>query len=228
MIAVVLAGGLGKRLRPLTSDVPKPLVSVAGKPILVRQIEWLRSYGVRDFVFCVGYLKEKIIEYVENVMRFDVIVRYSVEGESLGTGGALKNAESLVKGEPYFFVLNGDIITSLNPLRLLDELKGDVVGAISVVPLTSPYGIVDIDDDHAVLGFREKPVLSEYWINAGVYCLRSSVFDYLPTKGEIEVTAFPKLAQEGKLKAVKYGNVFWRSIDTHKDVDETERALKAP
>jgi NDP-sugar pyrophosphorylase family protein len=227
MIGVILAGGLGKRLRPLTSNVPKPMVSIAGKPILVRQIEWLKNYGVRDFIFCVGYLKEKIIEYVGNGRKFEVNVRYSVEERSLGTGGALKNAEDFLKNETYFFVLNGDIITNLNPLKLLDELKEDVAGVIAVVPLTSPYGIVDIDGNRAVRGFREKPVLDEYLINAGVYCLKSSILKYLPVKGGIEVTAFPKLAQEGRLKAVKYGDVFWKSIDTHKDVDETERALKS-
>jgi NDP-sugar pyrophosphorylase family protein len=226
MLGVILAGGLGKRLRPLTSDVPKPMVSIAGKPILVRQIEWLRDYGVRDFIFCVGYMNEKIIEYVGNGRRFNVNVKYSVEAESLGTGGALKNAEALLRSESSFFVLNGDIVANLNPLKLVDELKGNVVGVIAVVPLTSPYGIVDVDDNHAVSGFKEKPVLSEYWINAGVYCLKSGILDYLPVKGEIEVTAFPKLAQEGRLKAVKYDSVFWRSIDTHKDVDEVEKALK--
>lgn len=226
MKCAILAGGLGKRLRPLTSTMPKPLLSIAGKPILVRQFEWFRKYSIKDFVFCAGYLKEKIVNYVDDGKKFDVNVSYSFEEETLGTGGALKNAEKLLKDESHFFVLNGDIITNLNPLKLADELKGKIVGVIAIVPLTSPYGIVDIKENNMVKGFREKPVLNEYWINAGIYCLKSSIFDYLPVKGELETTAFPKLAEEGKLKAVKYDDVFWRSIDTHKDVDETEKALK--
>ncbi|MEM4343432.1 MAG: nucleotidyltransferase family protein, partial [Candidatus Caldarchaeum sp.] len=97
MKAVLLAGGYGKRLKPLTETTPKPLLEVSGKPILVWQIEWLKKLGVREFIVCAGYLREKIIEALGSGGRLGVKVGYSVEDEPLGTGGALKNAEHLLK-----------------------------------------------------------------------------------------------------------------------------------
>ncbi len=226
MKAAILAGGYGKRLRPYTETTPKPLVEVAGKPILVWQIEWLKRHGITEFVLLVGYLKERIIEYVGSGARFGVNVTYVVEDKPLGTAGALKNAEHVLRGERAFIVVNGDILTNLNPHKLIEKLEQyeDAVGVIASVPLRSPYGILEVDGDR-VVSFREKPLLEDYWINAGVYVFRPSVFEYLPAQGDIEVTAFPRLADEGRLYTVKFTNVYWRSIDTHKDVEEASREV---
>lgn len=222
MKAVILAGGFGKRLRPLTNDKPKSLIEVKGRPILETQLRWLKNYGINEVILCLGFLKEKIIEYLGNGSKFGVKVGYVIEDEPLGTGGAILNAEPFLKKEEYFFALNGDIITNLNPMELLNNLPG-YVGVIALVPLRSPYGVVDLDNEGHVYRFREKPILSEYWINAGVYCLTPAIFNYLEKGGGIEFTAFPKLAAEGKLKAVKYFNCFWKSIDVYKDIEEAEK-----
>jgi len=222
--SLILAGGMGKRLRPLTYEKPKPLIEVAGKPILVWQIEWLKKYNVNEVILCVGYQKEKIIEFIGSGAKFGIKVGYAVEDEPLGTGGGIKNAEALLRNEDRILVLNGDIITDLNPLKLIEELN-DGVGAIAVTPLRSPYGIVDVDDKGYAKYFKEKPLIENYWINAGIYCFTSEIFDYLPEKGDIETTAFPKLAFEKKLKAVKYKDIIWKSIDTHKDIEEVEKEL---
>jgi len=108
--AAILAGGLGKRLRPLTDDRPKPMIKVSGTPILGWQIAWLASHAISDIVLCTGYMRESIINYVGNGSKFGVRVGYVTEDEPLGTGGALKNAESLLRNEESFFVLNGDLI----------------------------------------------------------------------------------------------------------------------
>ena len=226
MKVAILAGGFGKRLRPLTSEKPKPLVEVADKPILVHQIDWLRSHGFNEIVLLVGYLKEKIMEYIGGGSRFGVRVVYVVEEEPLGTGGALKNAEHVLKNEDVFLVLNGDIITNLDPSRLIETVRsGEAAAAVAAVPLRSPYGILELGEGDKILAFREKPVLHEYWINAGVYAMSPRVFDYLPQRGDIERNGFPQLAREGLLKAVKYEGVFWRSIDTHKDIEEAAKEL---
>lgn len=226
MKVAILAGGFGKRLRPLTTGKPKPLVEVAGKPILVHQIDWLRSHGFNEVVLLVGYLKEKIMEYVGGGSRFGVRVVYVVEEEPLGTGGALKNAEHVLKNEEVFLALNGDIITDLDPSRLVDTVRsGEAAAAVAAVPLRSPYGILELGEGDRILAFREKPVLHEYWINAGVYAMSPRVFDYLPPRGDIERNGFPQLAREGILKAVRYEGVFWRSIDTHKDIEEAAKEL---
>ncbi len=225
MKAAILVGGYGKRLRPLTDEKPKPLLELAGKPILAWQIEWLKKCGVDEMVLCVGYLKEKIIEHVGGGNRFGLKVGYVVEENPLGTGGALRNAEAFLKNEEKFLVVNGDIITDLDPARMADEIGGSV-GIIALVPLKSPYGIVDTDKDGFARRFREKPIIPEYWINAGVYCFKPEIFDYLPDKGSIETVTFPKLAKESKLKAFKYKDAFWKSIETHKDMEEAEASLK--
>jgi NDP-sugar pyrophosphorylase family protein len=221
MQAVVLAGGFGKRLAPLTSEVPKPLLPVGGKPILVRQIEWLRGFGIRDVVLAVGYLRHKIFEALGDGRKLGVRIFYSVEEEPLGTGGAIKNAEPFITDD-IFIVLNGDVLTNLTLDKLVEAL-GDADGAIALVPLRSPYGIVEFDAGGYVTHFREKPLLEGFYINAGVYALRRKILSELPDRGNIEETLFPRLAQQRRLKAVVYRDVFWKSVDSLKDLEEVDR-----
>lgn len=225
MQAVILAGGFGKRLAPLTSEVPKPLLPVGGRPILVRQIEWLRGFGIRDVVLAVGYLKHKIFETLGDGRRLGVRIFYSVEEEPLGTGGAIKNAEPFITDD-IFVVLNGDVLTNLSLDKLVETL-GDADGAIALVPLRSPYGVVEYDKDGYITHFREKPLLEGFYINAGVYALRRRVLAQLPDRGNIEETLFPRLAQQRRLKAVVYRDVFWKSVDSLKDLEEVDRFFGA-
>ncbi|MEL9989787.1 MAG: NDP-sugar synthase [Thermoproteus sp.] len=223
MRALILAGGFGKRLAPLTNELPKPLLPIAGKPILVRQIEWLKSQGISDFILAVGYLRHKVFEALGDGRKLGVRIFYSVEEEPLGTAGALKNAEPYLEDD-VFVATNGDIVTNLPIAPLLNALeKADV--AIALVPLRSPYGIVEFDESGYVTAFREKPVLEGYFINAGVYAMRRDILKVLPDRGNIEETTFPILAKQRRLKAVLYRDVFWRSIDTMKDLEEVEKLL---
>ncbi|MFP3349123.1 MAG: NDP-sugar synthase [Thermoproteus sp.] len=223
MRALILAGGFGKRLAPLTNEVPKPLLPVAGKPILVRQIEWLRGQGFSDFVLAVGYLRHKVFEALGDGRRLGVRIFYSVEEEPLGTAGAIKNAEPFLEDD-VFVATNGDVVTDL-PVKSLLEALADADAAVALVPLRSPYGIVEFDELGRVVSFREKPVLGGYFINAGVYAMRRELLKVLPSRGNIEETTFPQLAERRRLKAVVYSDVFWRSIDTVKDLEEVERIL---
>lgn len=223
MKALILAGGFGKRLRPYTDETPKPLIKVAGKPILEHQIIWLKKQGVEEFIILVGYKREKILEYIGDGDRLGVKIEYSIEEEPLGTGGAIKNAKDYLENISSFLVLNGDILTDLRILPLIDSFDEDIVGVLALVPLSSPYGIVEFDDEGYILRFREKPLIEDYWINAGVYLFNKSIFKYLPDKGDIEKITFPILADKGLLKSVRYQGVFWRSIDTFKDIEYIER-----
>jgi mannose-1-phosphate guanylyltransferase len=222
MKTVILAGGLGKRLKPLTDTRPKPMIEVLNVPIIEWQIRWLRKFGIKDFVMCVGYKKEKIIDHIGNGAKFDSRIDYSIEEKALGTGGALLNAKELLANQDSFFVLNGDIITELDPNRL----NVGNSNVLAVVPLRSPFGVVEIDVNSRVRGFTEKPEIPDTWINAGLYRFTQEVFRYLPTEGNIEVTALPTLAKRGTLEAVRYKDVFWRSIDSHKDIDEASKEMK--
>ncbi len=221
----ILAGGFGKRLRPLTEETPKPMVKVAGYPIILWQIMLFKSYGYRDFVILAGYRWEKIVEGLGSGRKLGVRIAYVVEDEPLGTGGAIKNAEHVLKGEEYFIVTNGDIITNINLRPLVERvLSSDAVGGIALVNLRSPYGVVEVDEGGFVREFKEKPVL-DYKINAGIYVFKQQIFSYLPPKGDIEKTAFPRLASERKLVGVTYNEVYWRSIDTLKDLEEASEYL---
>lgn len=223
MKTVILAGGFGKRLKPLTDTRPKPMIEVLNIPIIEWQIRWFRRFGIKDFVICVGYMKDMIVDHIGNGARFDSRVEYSLEEKALGTGGALLNAKELVSNQGSFFVLNGDVLSELDPNKLLNIASSNV---LAVVPLRSPFGVVELDENSKVKGFIEKPEISDKWINAGLYLFTEEVFSYLPIEGNIEVTALPWLAKKGILHAVRYRNVFWRSIDSHKDIEEASKEIR--
>jgi len=222
MKTVILAGGFGKRLKPLTDTRPKPMIEVLNVPIIEWQVRWLRKFGIKDFVMCVGYMKEQIIDHIGNGAKFDSRIDYSFEEKALGTGGALLNAKQLVSNQGSFFVLNGDILTELDPNRL--NIANSNV--LAVVPLRSPFGMVELDVNSTVRRFIEKPEIPDRWINAGLYRFTQEIFRYLPQEGNIEVTALPALAKEGRLQAVRYKDIFWRSIDSHKDIEEASKEMK--
>ena len=223
MKGVILAGGFGKRLKPITDNVPKPMIEILDKPIIEWQIQLLAKNNIREIIICVGYLKEQIIDHIASGNRFNVKVAYTVEEEPLGTGGALKNTYSLLKDEKEgFFMINGDILTNIDFKNLADKNKANT---LAVVPLNSPYGIVDFDEQLNVTGFKEKPHIVDKWINAGIYFFNEDVFNYLPDKGNIETTALPEMANQQKLKAKKFENSFWKSIDSHKDIEESSKEL---
>jgi NDP-sugar pyrophosphorylase family protein len=167
-------------------------------------------------------MKEQIIDHMGNGAKFGSRIDYSFEEKPLGTGGALLNAKELLSNQDSFFVLNGDIVTVLDPNRL--NIANSNV--LAVVPLRSPFGVVELDENSRVRGFIEKPEIPDKWINAGIYRFTQQVFGYLPQKGNIEVTALPAMAKEGKLRGVRYKDVFWRSIDSHKDIEEASKEMK--
>ncbi|MCL4380946.1 nucleotidyltransferase family protein [Candidatus Marsarchaeota archaeon] len=214
------AGGYGTRLRPLTNKTPKPLLELAGKPIIEWQIEWLAKNGADSFVIGIGYLKHKIRDYFKGA---DLDIEFIAEDEPLGTGGAIKNAELLLAKEKEFIAVNGDIISSLSPRRL--SLHENDIVSMALVPLKSPYGVIKTKGSR-VAEFREKPLLKGYWLNAGVYKISNKIFGMLPEKGSLE-ELFQKLAQKNRMGCTKFPDVYWRSVDSLKDMEEADEALKS-
>ena len=223
MKALILAGGMGKRLRPLTDDKPKPMIPISNKPILEWQIDWLKSHNIRDIVLCTGYMGDNISEYFGNGEKFDVNIEYSKEEEPLGTGGALMQSHSLLESHSNFLVMNGDIMTDIDPIGLIQNLTDKLIGTIAVVALRSPFGEIEIQENGLISSFTEKPILNDHWINAGIYCLSNNVFSYLSDVGSLESDVFPILATENKLSAIKQNDIKWRSIDSHKDIEEAQK-----
>jgi NDP-sugar pyrophosphorylase family protein len=233
MYAMILAGGKGERLRPLTDKLPKPMVPLCGKPILEHQVEWLKKGGVSDVVFLSGYLSDSIRDHFGDGSRFGFNALYSVEDSPLGRGGAIKKGYPLVPpGEDTVVVLNGDIVTDESLAAVLARhrerkvLDAAHLATLLVTPMVSPYGLVDTNDADEVTGFREKVELP-HWINGGVYVFDRAVFAQFPDLGDHEVETFPRLAQEGRIAALKT-RAFWTSIDSFKDLREAEEHLSRP
>ena len=223
--ALVLAGGKGERLRPLTDDRPKPMVVVNGRPLLEYHLRWLRSQGVERAVLLTGYLGNVIEEYF-SVPRVDgLYVECVHEDRPLGRGGAFKNGyQHAGEGNAIVIATNGDVLTD-QPLLPMMELHASAraLATVMVTPMHSPFGVVDVDADSKVTGFREKPVLP-YWINAGVYVFSAEVLKRFPEVGDHETEVFLSLAQEGKISAYR-SEAYWRSVETAKDLREVEGFL---
>ena len=227
MRAIVLSGGFGLRLRPLTDDKPKPLIEVKGRPLAEYQIEWLvKAGGVDEVTFACGYKWEKLKEHFGSEYN-GVPIDYSVEESPLGTGGAVKKALSEAKPEDVCVVTNGDIITDLPLSRMIDAHKqaGEISASMLVVPYRSRFGVVKIDKLKMVRDFIEKPSFPDVWINGGVYVLNAKRAQrYLPERGDIERETFPNLVSRGELLSYPhYGE--WIFIDSLKDLKELEENL---
>lgn len=212
MKAIILAGGRGKRLRPITDYVPKPLVPIKNIPIIEWQLKYLKKFGVDEVIICTGYKQEMIEDYI-NTKKIGIKIKFSIEKTPLGTGGAIKKAGKMIKDKS-FFVINGDTITNIDLKKLSKKLN-----SIASIELKTKYGILETKDDK-IIKFKEKKEISDVWMNAGIYYLEKKMLQDLPVKGDIEKTVFPDYAKKGKLHIVKFRNVKWHSIDSFKDMEE--------
>ncbi|MCV0411524.1 nucleotidyltransferase family protein [Nitrosarchaeum sp.] len=213
MHAIILAGGRGKRLRPITDYVPKPLVPLNNIPIIEWQISYLKKFGVKEITICTGYKTEMIQNFLAVKNNLDVKIKFSVEKTPLGTGGAIKQAGLSIKDKS-FFVLNGDTITNIDLGKLVKKQN-----SIASIELKTKFGVVEIDGDK-ITQFKEKKEIPNVWMNAGIYHLQKEILQDLPKKGDIEKTVFPDYAKKRKLSTVKFKNVIWHSIDSFKDIEE--------
>ncbi len=218
---VILAGGKGERLRPYTEDRPKGMVEVMGHPILLYLVRWLVRHNLRDITISCGHLHHVITDYFGDGSKYNCRIKYLVEEEPLGRGGALRLAMEDCENDEPVLALNGDMITNLNVTALIEQHRSsDALLTVLTAPLISPHGIVDIDDEGRIYRFREKPELP-FWISAGIYMLDHSIAERLPKRGDHELTTFPQLAEEGRANSFRF-KAFWRSIDTVKDLAEIQ------
>ena len=217
--AVILVGGEGTRLRPVTSRVPKPVAPVVERPFVAYILDNLARHGVERAVFSTGFLAEAIEAVIGDGSAYGLQVDYAVEDQPLGTAGAIANCETVLE-DGSFFVFNGDVLSDvdLTALAATHVARGGM-GTIFLTPVEDPrrYGLVELREDGSVDSFLEKPGDWEgtALINAGVYVLEPEVLEMIP-RGRlfsIERGVFPKLAAAGSL----YGHVdqgYWRDIGT--------------
>jgi mannose-1-phosphate guanylyltransferase len=218
--AIVLVGGEGTRLRPLTSDVPKPAVTLVDRPFLAYAIEWLAAHGVREVVLACGFLPDVLREALGEQERAGVAITYVAEPEPLGTAGAIRFAAEALgdRLDDRFLALNGDVLTDLDLSALVRaHEERDARATIALYPVedSSAYGLVRYDDQGRVLEFLEKTgeaVPGE--INAGAYVLDRSVLDLVPAGRavSIEREVFPRLVDDGLSALLLEG--YWMDIGT--------------
>lgn len=199
MKAMILAGGLGTRLRPLTEDVPKSMVPVGGKPFLQHQIEQLKKNGITEIILLTGHLSEKIEQYFGDGSKFDVDITYSREPRPLGTAGAIRLARKFV--DDTFLVVNGDCYFPIDLQRLIEfhkKKKVQATLALAKVKDVGRYGLVELDSDSRVLRYAEKSLSAKdtNTVSAGFYLLEPSVIDMIPEGNvSMEYDIFPKLKE---------------------------------
>ena len=227
---VIMAGGLGTRLKPLTDDIPKPLLKVGSKPILETIIENFANYGFKEIVISVNYKANMIKEYFKDGSDFGVKISYLEEDKRLGTAGALSLIKEEIK-EP-FFVMNGDLLTNINFEHLLNfHLSGNSIATMCVreYEYQIPYGVIQIEKDE-IKAIEEKPI-NKFFVNAGIYLLSNKVLDYIPKDTFYDMpTLFQKLINE-ELKILSFPiHEYWldigRIVDYERANDEYFNVFK--
>jgi mannose-1-phosphate guanylyltransferase len=220
MQAVVLVGGEGTRLRPLTETIPKPALTLVDRPFLAYMVEWLASHGVTEAVLACGFLPDALREALGDGEREGVRLRYVTEPERRGTAGAIRFAADALGDDlgDRFLALNGDILTDLDLTALMRVHRQR--GARATIGLhqvddSGAYGLVEVDGDGSVLEFTEKTGRhAPGEINAGAYFLERSVLDLIPPEREVSIEreVFPRLVGDG-LRAQRLDG-YWRDIGT--------------
>lgn len=224
MKAIILAGGLGTRLRPLTNDTPKPLLPINGRPILEHAILNFKKHGITEIILSVGHLADKIKAYFGNGEKWGVEIDYAIESAPLGTGGAIKQAATGINGT--FLVINGDNLADFDWTDIITTHKHHGTQAtLSLFPVedVTQYGIAKLNNGK-IEKFIEKPRVEEApsnLNNAGAYVLQPEILAILPTGvSSIERDCFEKLANQGVVGAhIHTGQ--WYPTDT---IEKYERA----
>lgn len=224
---IILAGGEGIKLRPLTYELPKSLIPIGGKPLVEYTVEMLKKAEIRNIVFAIGHLGEKIREYFGDGSKFGVKISYSEESKKLGTAGSLRNAAMGINGT--FLAVHGDVLTEINISDLLQfhkEQETTATMALTTTDERESHGNVRVRGTK-ILEFIEKPTKGKefsYHVNAGIYVFEPSILSYIPASGKsyLEENIFPKLAERQELSGFAF-DAPWYDITTN---ESYEKALK--
>lgn len=224
--AVIMAGGRGKRLYPLTEDTPKPMLKVGNRPVLEHIIGQLREAGIRRVNITTHYLPEKITEHFGDGSSFDVNLEYVTEEKPLGTAGSLSLIEA--PDEPVL-VMNGDIVTKIDFQAMHhfhQDHAADITVAVREYDIDIPFGVVETDDV-VVVGLKEKPNM-RFFVNAGIYLLQPSVFALIPGDGtKFDMTDLIELLISQGKKVVSFPvSEYWLDIGQHDDYQKAQEDLK--
>jgi NDP-sugar pyrophosphorylase family protein len=215
MKVVILAGGIGSRLRPLTFSIPKPLLPVGEKPILEIILSKLKSQGFKDIVLAVGYRSELIKTYFEDGSKFGVDIKYVDEDEPMGTAGSLGLVKEKFDINGPIILMNGDILTRLNFNKMIDfhvENGADITVGIKKHEQKSPFGVINLDGN-VIRGMKEKPKFV-FNASAGIYVLSPSVLESIPIGTPYQMPDLIKDAMNSGKKVLGYRiNEYWIAVE---------------
>ena len=220
MKALILAGGRGKRLRPITDKIPKSLIPINKKPLIQYTVNYLKKFGINEIIICSGYKSNQIQNFLKKKKNFGCKIEYSIEKSPLGTAGAIRNAIKNLSDES-FLVINGDVITNIDLKKILKKPN-----TIAASELKTKFGTMEIRNNK-ILKFNEKTDVENVWMNPGLYHLSTDILKILPRKGSLEAEIFPKLAKKKSLHTVKFKNVLWHSIDSFKDIELSSQEINS-
>lgn len=224
MKAVILAGGKGTRLRPLTYSIPKPLVAVGRKPILEIIIERLRDHDFKDIILTVEYKAELIRAYFQDGSSLGVNIYYHQEDRYSGTAGPVKQVKHLLDDEP-FITMNGDLLTDLDFSKMYKahaDKSSELTMATTSYDVTLPYGVVDTKDDK-ITSIREKPTM-KFLINAGIYILSPSALDIIPADDPFDMPDLIQSLVDQKRKVETYFiDGEWQDLGTMENYEKANR-----
>jgi dTDP-glucose pyrophosphorylase len=224
---VIMAGGYGTRLRPLTDDCPKPMLSIGDKPLLEHIISDFMSYGFRKFELTVHYLPDQIRNYFGNGEQWGIEIQYYNEPTPLGTGGALSSIHARSSSDEPYIIINGDVLTKVHYTHLLrfHELHhADITVCVRKHQISIPYGVVQYDH-HELIEIKEKPVINHF-VNAGIYVINPCVFDQLTIQAPYHMT---DLIREAKLLNMKVAvfpiHEYWMDIGKLENYNQAQLEL---
>lgn len=224
--AVLMAGGRGERLRPLTDKVPKPLLKVGSKPIIEHNIDHLKRYGIKNFNITIKYLGEQIETYLGNGKTKNISISYIKEPNALGTIGGLKLVKSLF--HDVILLMNADLFTNIDLEDFYNEfIQSDADMAVATIPyvVDIPYAVLELNDDN-IQGFKEKPTYT-YYSNAGIYLIKSKLIKYIPKDRHFDATDFIQKLIEIKKKIIRFPIIgFWIDIGKPEDYVKVQELVK--
>lgn len=224
--ALIMAGGRGERLKPLTDTTPKPLLKIGDKPIIEHNIDRLASFGIDDIWLSVRYLGNQLEDYFGDGSNKGIRVKYVWENEPLGTAGALGLIDDFV--HDYILMMNSDLLTNIDFEDLFlffEENQADFVVACIPYQVNVPYAVMETVDN-IVKGFKEKPTFTHY-SNAGIYLMKKEVIDFIPKNQSFNATDLMELLINNKRKVVAYPMVgYWLDIGKHEDFKKAQEDIK--
>ena len=227
--AVIIAGGEGTRLRPLTEDKPKTLVEVGGRPLLEWTIMRLQPLDIERLVIGVAYKADRIIEFMDRKKNFGIpVVEYKPHNTSGSTGQAFRHCIKGVVDDDIFLGMHSDDLTNMNiGAMIADHIKNRPILTIGLAPLKVDKGVVTLDGNGMITGFKYGGEMPDKPINMGTYVMSREILDYLPESGSMDETAFPKLASERKARGylLRKGEE-WTSVDAKRDIPVAEDYLR--